>query len=119
MEDPVVVVVELPEGGRGRVVLGSVSEFGDGVATVVVVNMEKETGSPNTAALMTDRVKILEHRYSTKMKKMKRGTHLQNPTCFVLSHSPARLYTLRGKKTRLCFAGGPIRSLGFPSIVPP
>ena len=46
MEDPVVVVVELPEGGRGRVVLdsGGVDVGAGAGATAVVVAMEGETG---------------------------------------------------------------------------
>ena len=52
MEDPVVVVVvELREKGRGRVVLDSAG--GAGAATVVVVAMDGEMGSPNAGAFMT------------------------------------------------------------------
>ena len=55
MEDPV-VVVELPEGGRGRVVLDSAAGSGGvgAAGTVVVVAMEGETGSSNVAALMME-----------------------------------------------------------------
>jgi hypothetical protein len=51
-----VVVVELPEGNRGRVVLDSTADpgAGAGAATVVVVAMEGEMGSSNVAALMTE-----------------------------------------------------------------
>ena len=65
MEDPVVVVVELPEGGRVRAVLDSTgggvgvdagggSGVDAGAATVFVVAMAEETGSSNAAALMTE-----------------------------------------------------------------
>jgi hypothetical protein len=51
-----VVVIELPEGGQGWVVLDSAVGSGAGAAgaTVVVVAMEGETGSSNAAALMTE-----------------------------------------------------------------
>jgi len=44
MEDPVVVLVELPVGGRGRMVLDSAagSSAAAGSATVVVVAMEEK-----------------------------------------------------------------------------
>ena len=59
MEDSV-VVVELPETGRGRVVLDSAASSGSGsdAVTVVVVAMEGETGSSNAAALMTECMSI-------------------------------------------------------------
>ena len=53
MKDPV-VVVELPEGGRGRVMLDSAAGSGGAAGTVVVVAMEGETGSSNVAALMME-----------------------------------------------------------------
>ena len=49
MEDPV-VIVELPEGGRGRVVLDSVA--GTGAGATAVVAMKRETGP---AVFMTRR----------------------------------------------------------------
>jgi len=51
MKDLVVVVVELPEGGRGQVVLDSAAGSG-GVATAIVVAMVGETGPSNAAVLM-------------------------------------------------------------------
>jgi hypothetical protein len=48
------VVVELPVGGRGRVVLDSAAGAGAGAATAVVVTMKGETGSSNAAALMVE-----------------------------------------------------------------
>ena len=47
MEDPV-VVIGLPEGGRGRMVLGPAVGSG---ATVVDVAMEGETGSSNAGCI--------------------------------------------------------------------
>jgi hypothetical protein len=53
MED-LVVVVELPESGRERVVSDSAGGAGAGATTVVVGAMEGEMGSPNAGAFMTE-----------------------------------------------------------------
>ena len=47
------VVVELPEGSRRRVVLNSAAGSGTAGA-IIVVAMEGETGSSKAAALMTE-----------------------------------------------------------------
>jgi hypothetical protein len=51
-----VVVVEFPEGGRGRLVLDSAGGGvgAAGAATVVVVAMEGEIVSPKAGAFMTE-----------------------------------------------------------------
>ena len=51
MEDPVVVIVKFPDGGRGRVVLDSSAGAGaaGGGATVVVVVIEGGVGSARDA----------------------------------------------------------------------
>jgi hypothetical protein len=51
MEDPLVVVVELPEKEREGIVLDSAGGAGD--TTVAVVAMDGEMGSPNAGEFMT------------------------------------------------------------------
>jgi len=54
MEDPVVVIVEFLDGGRGRVVLDSSAGAGAaGGATVVVVVIEGDAVSTRAAGFMT------------------------------------------------------------------
>ena len=54
MEDPVVVVVGLLESGRGRAVSDSGGVGAAGAATVVVVAIEGDMGSPSAGASITE-----------------------------------------------------------------